>query len=139
MKVSTKGRYAIRIMLDLAEHGDGEFTSLKDISERQEITVKYMEQIISVLNRAGFVRSARGSGGGYRLAKEAKEYTIGSILRAMEGDLVPVSCLEDEQNQCRRAKRCVTLSFWKGLDKTVNEYVDSFTLEDLLEEDTQPL
>ena len=108
MKISTKGRYALRLMLDLAVHNTGENISLKDISSRQEISIKYLEQIVISLSRAGFVRSVRGSQGGYRLAREPKDYTVGSILRLIEGSLAPVSCLDDEPNECPRAEQCAT-------------------------------
>lgn len=132
MKISTKGRYALRVMIDLAVHNNGEFVSLKEISERQEISVKYLEAIIGILNKAGFVISLRGKSGGYRLAKLPSEYTVGSILKLTEGSLAPVACLEHEVNRCNRADKCITLDFWKGLGKTIDEYVESFTLEDFL-------
>lgn len=131
MKISTKGRYALRLMLDLSEHSDAGFVSLKDIAERQEISVKYLEQIVTVLCKIGFLRSLRGSQGGYKLSKAPEEYTVGSILRITEGDLAPVACLEDEENQCPRCERCDTLDFWQGLYETINRYVDSVTLADL--------
>ena len=140
MKVSTKGRYALRIMLDLAMHNSGELVPLKDIARRQGITLKYMEQIISPLSKAGFVQSLRGSSGGYRLARNPSDYTVGSILRVLEGPLAPTACLETEINECPRAESCPTISFWNGLNKVINDYVDSVTLEDLVNEDlyTQP-
>lgn len=134
MKISTKGRYALRVMLDLAINNTGEYIPLKDISERQNITVKYMEQIISLLKKSGFLKSTRGNGGGYRLSKAPEDYTVGDILRVAEGSLAPVACLEDEENQCERSSICATLKFWTGLDKAINDYVDSVTLQDLLEE-----
>lgn len=134
MKISTKGRYALRVMLDLAINNTGEYIPLKDISERQNITVKYMEQIISLLKKSGFLKSTRGNGGGYRLSKTLRDYTVGDILRAAEGSLAPVACLEDEENQCERSSICATLKFWTGLDKAINDYVDSVTLQDLFEE-----
>ncbi len=132
MKISTKGRYALRVMLDLAVHQTGEFVPLKDISQRQDITVKYLEQIISPLIKSGYLRSSRGNGGGYRLAKEPREYRVGDILRVTEGDLTVVPCLEGEDNSCGRHENCLTLSFWQGFNKVVQEYVDGVTLEDLL-------
>ena len=133
MKISTKGRYAVRMMLDLALHNTGEYISLKDISRRQEITVKYLEQIVTALTKNGFLRSQRGNNGGYRLARAPKEYTVGDILRATEGNLVPVACMEDEPNQCGRSAECVMLPFWEGLAKVINDYTDAVTLEDLAE------
>lgn len=132
MKISTKGRYALRIMIDLAEHMDGEYIRLKDISERQGITLKYLEQIMPLLTRAGYVRSYRGNNGGYRLAKSPQEYTLGDILRTTEGSLAPVPCIEDEPNQCPRYEGCTTVSFWEGMWKVINEYADSVTLADVL-------
>ena len=132
MKVSTKGRYALRTMLDLAVHEKGGLTPLREISMRQGITIKYLEQVMNLLNKAGFVRSVRGAGGGYRLAKEPSQYTIGDILRVAEGSLAPVSCLEDEVNLCPRNTDCMTVNFWEGFAVAINNYVDSVTLEDLL-------
>lgn len=133
MKVSTKGRYALRIMLDLAFHNSGELVPLKDIAKRQNITLKYMEQIISPLSKAGFVISLRGSNGGYKLARKSSEYTAGDILRVVEGPLAPTACLENgEYVDCPQADECPTLSFWQGLNKVINDYVDSVTLEDLM-------
>lgn len=132
MKISTKGRYALRIMLDIAMHDNGKYIPLKDIAKRQNLTVKYLEQIISTLNKAGYLISLRGNTGGYRLAKKANEYVVGDILRIMEGNLAPVACLNECGNSCVREDICKTLSFWQGLDRVINEYVDSFTLEDLL-------
>lgn len=134
MKVSTKGRYALRVMLDLAINNTGEYIPLKEISKRQGITVKYMEQIIPMLKRANFLKSTRGNAGGYKLSREPQDYTIGDILRAAEGSLAPVACLEDDVNQCERSRMCITLNFWMGLDKVVNDYVDSVTLQDLVDE-----
>ncbi len=133
MKVSTKGRYALRIMLDLALHDSGGLVPLKEIAARQDITLKYMEQIISPLSKAGFVLSLRGSNGGYRLAKKPSEYTCGDILRTLEGPLAPTACLEGGQEiNCPRADSCATVGFWMGLNRVINEYVDSVTLEDLM-------
>lgn len=131
MKISTKGRYALRVMIDLALNSNGKYISLKDIAKRQEISSKYLEQIISLLNKAGYLEAARGNTGGYKLAKEAKEYRIGDILRATEGDLAPIYCLT-EDGECDRQKSCRTYSFWKGLDDVINEYIDSKTLQDLI-------
>ncbi len=132
MRISTKGRYALRIMIDLAVNGNGNYISLKSIADRQGISNKYLEQIISLLNKAGFLEVARGNAGGYRLAREPKEYTVGDILRASEGDLSPVYCLTEE-GECVKKNDCKTYDFWEGLDNVINEYVDSKTLEDLLE------
>lgn len=133
MKISTKGRYALRLMLDIAIYGKGDLVRIKDIAERQEISDKYLEQIISTLNKAGYVKSIRGPQGGYHLTKEPKQYTVGMILRLTEGSLAPVACLEDEENQCDRQGDCVTLLLWKKLDEAIKGVVDSVTLADLVE------
>ncbi len=132
--ISTKGRYALRLMLDLAMCGEEGFVPLKDIAERQEISIKYLEQIVSVLSRAGFVRSVRGTGGGYMLAKKPEDYTVGMILRLTEGSLAPVSCLETEENTCPRANDCMTLGVWEKLYTAINSVVDNITLADIIEE-----
>ena len=115
MKISTKGRYALRLMLDLALHEQSGYVPIKAIAERQDISDKYLEQIISILARAGFVKSVRGAGGGYKLAKTPAEYTVGMILRLTEGSLAPVACLEGEENTCPRQDSCATLTVWKKL------------------------
>ncbi|MDO5346647.1 MAG: RrF2 family transcriptional regulator [Lachnospiraceae bacterium] len=135
MKISTKGRYALRIMVDLAQNDNGEYIRLKDISERQDITIKYLEQIMPLLTRTGYVRSYRGNNGGYRLARKPEEYTVGDILRTAEGSLAPLACLEDNPNQCPRRHECTTLPFWEGMWKVINDYVDHITLEDLVKRD----
>lgn len=132
MKISTKGRYAIRVMLDIAMHDDGKFIPLKDIAKRQDLTVKYLEQIISLLNKAGYLQSLRGNAGGYRLSKKPDEYIVGDILRITEGDLAPIPCLKNDVNTCKRVNECLTLPFWQGLDKVINEYVNSVTIQDLI-------
>ncbi len=134
MKISTKGRYSLRLMLDIAMHGKDKNVSIRDAAKRQNISTKYLEQIVSMLVRVGYLKSIRGAQGGYRLAKSPAEYTVGDILRISEGSLAPVSCLEDEVNQCGRHSLCPTIKFWEGLYKTVNEYVDNVTLEDLVNE-----
>lgn len=133
MKISTKGRYALRLMLDLALNNTGEAISLKDIAKRQAISDKYLEQIISILNKAGYVRSIRGAQGGYMLRKEPKEYTVGMILRLTEGTLAPVSCVEDENVECDREDSCVTYIVWKKINDAINDVVDNITLQDLVE------
>lgn len=132
MKISTRGRYAMRLMLDLALNTD-QYVTIKSISERQEISGKYLEQIISVLNKAGYVKSTRGSQGGYKLAKPAADYTVGMILRLIEGSLAPVACMDDNPNQCSRCENCVTLDVWKQIDDAVNNVVDNITLADLVQ------
>lgn len=131
MKISTKGRYALRVMVDLALNNNGNFITLKEIATRQEISNKYLEQIIAMLNKAGYLETARGNTGGYRLAKSPKEYRVGDILKATEGKLMPIDCLAEEGN-CSRQEHCKTYSFWRGLDKVMNEYINSKTLEDLI-------
>ena len=121
------------MMLDLAENQNGGFVALKDIAKRQEISKKYLEQITPVLNRAGMLRASRGSGGGYRLSKLPKEYTVAEILQATEGNLAPVSCLEGEINSCPQCPECATLFIWTGLQKTVHEYLSGITLQDILD------
>ena len=125
MKISTKGRYALRFMLDLAAHGEGRYVPLKEISARQGVSLKYLEQIVSQFGKLGLLESVRGPQGGYRLAKRPKD---------AEGELAPVACLEQEVNTCPRQAECATLPFWQGLYKVITEYVDSVTLEDLLEQ-----
>lgn len=132
MKVSTKGRYALRLMIDIAMNDSGEPVRIKDIARRQEISEKYLEQIISVLNKAGYVKSIRGPKGGYALAKPPREYTAGMILRLTEGNMAPVSCLEYKENDCSRQGQCATLELWKRMDAAIKEVVDSVTLEDLV-------
>lgn len=133
LKISTKGRYALRLMLDLAMHDDGRCIPIKEIAARQSISDKYLEQIISVLSRAGYVKSVRGAGGGYKLAHPVKSYTVGMILRLTEGSLAPVACLDDNVNTCQRKNRCATLMVWEKLYEAINGVVDSITLEDLVE------
>lgn len=129
MKISTKGRYALVVMIELAGNSYNEYIPLKDIAERQQISVKYLEKIVAMLNKAGFVQSNRGNNGGYKLVKEPKEYKVGDILRAAEGDLAPTGCVTEN---CVRKDKCKTFEFWQGLDKAIESYVDSTTLQDLL-------
>lgn len=133
MKVSTKGRYALRMMIDLAEHQSNGFVALKDIAKRQDISKKYLEQIVPLLNKSGFLLANRGFQGGYRLARQPQQYTVGDILRITEGSLAPVVCLDQTPNTCERAADCATLPVWEGLNKVINEYLDGITLQDLLE------
>lgn len=133
MMISTKGRYALRMMLDMALNNTGEPVRIKDISARQNISDKYLEQIVSVLNKSGLVRSIRGPQGGYQLSKTPEQYNVGEILRATEGSLAPVACLDDEVNMCERQDDCVTLILWKKLDDAIKDIVDNTTLADLME------
>ena len=132
MLVSTKGRYALRVMLDLAEHDSGAPLLLMDIAQRQEISEKYLEGIMAVLSRHGYVLAQRGRGGGYRLTRPPESYTAGSILRLIEGSLSPVSCLDSAPNACPRSVSCRTLPMWTELSNVINRYLDSMTLADLL-------
>ena len=133
MKISTKGRYALRLMIDIAIHSAAEPVRIKDIAKRQDVSEKYLEQIIAVLNKAGYVKSIRGPKGGYLLTKQPADYTAGMILRLTEGSLAPVRCLEFEENDCPRQDQCATLELWKRLDQAIKDVVDSVTLEDLVE------
>ena len=137
MKISTKGRYALRVMLDIAHYGGNENVSLKEISAREGISVKYLEQIVAQLGKLGLLKSVRGTLGGYRLARLPKEYTVGEILRVTEGSLAPVACLDSDRNECERYLECPTIKVWEGLYEVINKYVDSITLEDLLEKQSQ--
>ena len=133
MKISTKGRYALRLMYDMAINDNGNAMPLKDVAQRQNISIKYLEQIVILLNRAGYVKSVRGAQGGYRLAHEPEYYTVGMILRLTEGSMAPVSCLDDEVNQCPRANECPTLFIWEKLDEAVKGVIDHITLRDIIE------
>ncbi|MGN1028034.1 MAG: RrF2 family transcriptional regulator [Faecousia sp.] len=135
MLISTKGRYALRVMIDLAEHQTEEFVSLKGIAQRQEISEKYLESIIRMLVKARVLESLRGKGGGYRLKKSPDQYTVGSILQLTEESLAPVSCLEQNADACPRASFCRTLPLWKGLDKVIRDYLEGVTIADLMEHD----
>ena len=133
MKISTKGRYALRMLLDLAEHqGDG-YVALKDSAKRQEVSKKYLEQIVPVFNKSDVLRTSRGFQGGYRLAKSPDKYTVGDILRLTEGSLAPVACLDHDPVGCERSASCATLPVWQGLYRVINEYLDGITLQDILD------
>ena len=131
MKVSTKGRYALRLMLDLAIHDTGENIALKTIAKRQGISGKYLEQIIGILAKAGFVKSVRGSSGGYRLSRPAETYTVGSILRQTEGSLAPVYCVDCDAEECEKAETCATSWVWEQVSRAISEVVDHLTLADV--------
>ena len=133
MKISTKGRYAVRLMYDLAVHHTGDWVALKDVSRRQGISVKYLEQIVRHLSICGYLKSLRGPHGGYQLAKEPADYTIYEILQITEGSLQPVACLDDEINQCGRYHECPTIGIWEGLGQVIREYLSQITLEDIVE------
>ena len=136
MKISTKGRYAVRVMLDLAKQSSEEYIPLLDIAKRQGSSEKYLESIVAVLSKNDFLKSLRGKGGGYKLVKRPEEYTIGSILKLMEGSFAPVACLEKKPNRCERAAECETLKMWAGLEKITEEYFEGITLADLMENET---
>ena len=132
MMISTKGRYALRVMIDLAENGGGKYLPLRDVAERQHISEKYLESISVLLSRAGYLEGMRGKGGGYRLTREPGEYTVGSILRLTEGDLAPVACLSGPELKCERAVTCRTLPMWRKFYNMTNEFFDGITLEELM-------
>ena len=134
MRISTKGRYALRLMIDLAEHDDGSLISIRDVAERQGISAKYLEQIVGLLSKAGFLRSGRGPQGGYRLSRAPEEYTVGDILRLTEGNLAPVSCTAQGAAACSRSTCCQTLPMWERLDKMINGFFEGITIADLLKD-----
>ena len=134
MKISTKGRYALRFLLDLAEHQQAGYISLNEIAKRQDISKKYLEQIIPIFNKTDVLRANRGSQGGYMLAKSPDKYTVGDILRYTEGSLAPVDCAEQDPVECERSAECVMLPVWQGLSRVINEYLDSITLQDILDQ-----
>ena len=137
MKVSTKGRYALRMLLDLAEHQNDGYIALKDIAARQGISKKYLEQIVPLLNKTDFLQVTRGFQGGYRLAKAPNQYTVGDILRITEGSLAPVACQDTNANQCARCHECATLPVWNGLFTVINDYLDGITLQDILDQQAE--
>lgn len=134
MMISTKGRYALRVLLDLAQQPEGEYISLKSISQRQAVSMKYLESIVSMLNKAGMVDSLRGKNGGYRLSRKPEEYTVGSVLKLTEGSLAPVACLACE-TACKRTDTCMTRPMWQELDELIDRYLEGKTLADLLKGD----
>ncbi len=136
MLVSTRGRYALRVMAELAQHPTDGYVPLKQIAQRQEISEKYLESIIKILVKARMLSGVRGKGGGYKLTRAPEQYTVGSILRLTEDSLAPVTCLEENAAHCSRASNCLTLPLWKGLDKVISEYLDSITLAELLQQGT---
>lgn len=133
MKISTKGRYALRLMLDLSVHQNDGFIALKDIADRQEVSKKYLEQIVPLLTKSNLLRTNRGYQGGYMLSKKPSEYTVGEILRTTEGSLSPVACLQHGNVDCPRSEQCLTIPVWKGLYQTINNYLDSITLQDIID------
>ena len=132
MMVSTRGRYALRVMIDLAENcGDG-YTPMREVAERQEISLKYLERILPLLVAKGMIEGVHGKGGGYRLSREPSEYTVGEVLRAAEGDIAPVACLECDAEECSRTADCRTLPMWSELNDRINDYLDHVTIADLM-------
>lgn len=135
MLISTRGRYALRVLIDLAEHGNGSYVPMKDVAQRQEISLKYLERIIPVLSKNGFIEGLQGKGGGYRLVKPPEECRIGDILRLTEGDLAPVACLETGAKPCGRASQCRTYPLWVEFYELVNAFFDGKTLADIVKAD----
>ena len=133
MMISTKGRYALRVMIDLAQHKDDGFISLKEIARRQGISQKYLEMIVACLNKAGLVLSQRGKEGGYRLSRQCDCFTVGEIMKLMEGSLAPVACLDRGAAPCLRAEECLTLPMWRHLDSIIDQYLSSITIQDLID------
>ena len=134
MKISTKGRYALRMIIDIILHQNDGYISLKDISERQNISKKYLEQIVPLLNKSGILKASRGNRGGYKINGNPEKYTVGDVLRATEGSLAPVACLDYFPNDCERINECITLPIWEGLYKVVTDYLDSITIQDIAEQ-----
>ena len=134
MKISTRGRYALRIMTELAKSKSNEYISLNSLSEKQSISQKYLEQIVPLLTRAGFIKSIRGNKGGYSLKKNPDKITVGDILRATEGSLAPVPCVESKENTCKKAAYCTTFKIWSGLYETINNYLDGITLQQIIDD-----
>lgn len=132
MLVSTRGRYALRVMVDLAQHQDQGLTPMKDVAQRQQISLKYLEKILPVLSKHHYISGIQGKGGGYQLTRAPEEYRVGEILRLTEGDLAPVSCLETGAPPCQQRESCPTRPLWCELGRRVNEYLDSVTLADLM-------
>ena len=132
MNITSKGRYALRVMLDLAQHPEDGFVSLKTVAERQGISMKYLEAIVGNLKKAELLESTRGKEGGYRLTKSPADYTVEEILRSIEDNLAPVSCIKDGSIRCERASACLTIPMWKELDDITNAYLKTVSLEDLI-------
>ncbi len=133
MMISAKGRYALRVMVDLAQHTTGEFIPVKEIAVREDISLKYLESIMNILTKGKMLESASGKGGGYRLVRKPCEYKVIDILQLVEGDLAPVSCLCVDGEKCERIEKCTTISFWKGLETVINNYLESNTLQDMID------
>ena len=139
MKISTKGRYALRMMVDIAEHQKDGYVTLKDVAQRQDISKKYLEQIALHISQAGMLRAVRGYQGGYMLSRAASEYNVYEILEVVEGSMVPVACLEQQPCACERSDSCKTLQMWQNLHALIFDYLSGITLEDLVEDRVSPL
>ena len=137
MMISTKGRYALRVMIDLAEHCNGEYIPMKDVVKRQQVSQKYVERIMTMLSKANFVEAVHGKGGGYRLNRSPDEYIVGDILRLTEGSLAPVACLDCDAEECKRADQCRTLPTWKELNNRITDFFDGITIADLMKKDIE--
>ena len=137
MMISTKGRYALRVMIDLAEHCNGEYIPMKDVVKRQQGSQKYVERIMTMLSKANFVEAVHGKGGGYRLNRSPDEYIVGDILRLTEGSLAPVACLDCDAEECERADQCRTLPMWKELNNRITDFFDGITIADLMKKDIE--
>ena len=137
MMISTKGRYALRVMIDLAEHCNGEYIPMKDVVKRQQVSQKYVERIMTMLSKADFVEAVHGKGGGYRLNRGPDEYIVGDILRLTEGSLAPVACLDCDAEECERADQCRTLPMWKELNNRITDFFDGITIADLMKKDIE--
>lgn len=135
--ISTKGRYALRVMIDLAEHCNGEYIPMKDVVKRQQVSQKYVERIMTMLSKANFVEAVHGKGGGYRLNRSPDEYIVGDILRLTEGSLAPVACLDCDAEECERADQCRTLPMWKELNNRITDFFDGITIADLMKKDIE--
>ena len=135
--ISTKGRYALRVMIDLAEHCNGEYIPMKDVVKRQQVSQKYVERIMTMLSKANFVEAMHGKGGGYRLNRSPDEYIVGDILRLTEGSLAPVACLDCDAEECERADQCRTLPMWKELNNRITDFFDGITIADLMKKDIE--
>ena len=134
MLVSTKGRYALRVMIDLAEHCEGNYIAMKDVAARQHISLKYLEKILPVLVKNGMIEGVHGKGGGYKLTADPEDYRVSDILRLTEGDIAPVACLCEDAAPCEMTAECRTKSMWDGLNEVVNDYLDKITIADLVKQ-----
>ena len=136
MKVSTRGRYALRVLIDLAEHNNGSYIPMKDVAARQELSLKYLERIVPTLTKAKLIAGVHGKGGGYKLTRSPEEYPVGEVLRLTEGDLAPVACLAHDADPCPRAAECRTLKMWQGFYDMTNKYFDGISIADLAQTET---